>query len=85
MNRKILLVLMAAVVIGATAGLLWVHAARGPAPAPVTSLEGSFAVSPVVVPAGGTVGVTGTASIVGGPSPAALATDGLSAESKWTG
>ena len=70
MNRVAFTCWVVAVVIGASAGLLWVHAASGPAPAPVMDLQMDLNL-PSVVPEGA-IGASGATSIVGGPSPATL-------------
>jgi len=71
MNRAdILMCWAAAALFGASAGLFWVEAASGPAPVPVTDLQMNLNLPSVV--SAGAIGVSGTTSIVGGPSPATL-------------
>jgi len=71
MNRfDILMCWAAAALFGASVGLFWVEAASGPAPTPVMDLQMNLNLPSVV--AEGAIGVSGTTSIVGGPSPATV-------------
>jgi hypothetical protein len=70
MSKAALACWTSAVVVGASAGLLWVHAASGPAPAPVMDLQMNLDLPSPVIAAGSTISVGGSISIVGGPSPA---------------
>jgi len=83
MNRYALMLWAAAVVIGSSAGFLWVHAASGPAPAPVMDLDMTLNL-PSVVSAGSTA-VSGTTSIVGGPAPAVLTLTGTDTSGQTLG
>ena len=70
MNKKTVMFFAGAVVAGSLMGLLWVQAASGPSPSPVTELQTYVDVLPTVVGPGGSVSATGQTTIVGGPSPA---------------
>lgn len=74
MNRYALMLWTGAVVVGASAGLLWVHAASGPAPAPVTDLQVALNLPSVMTE--GAIPVSGTTLVVGGPAPAVLSLTG---------
>ena len=78
----ILMCWVAAALFGASVGLFWVEAASGPAPSPVMDLQMNLNL-PSVVPVGA-IGVSGTTSIVGGPSPATLDVAFVGAEGQRT-
>jgi len=86
MSKWALMCWTAAAILGTSGGLLWVYAVSGPSPAPVMDLDIDFSTSSNVIGAGGGLAVSGTTSIVGGPSPATvdITFDGETADAHGT-